>query len=67
VLDQNGATALPAVPKDRMCAQVYGGPETATITGSWRGQPVTSRLSRVNGCETSRWSALEGLLPKAGA
>jgi hypothetical protein len=24
-------------------------------------------LSRVNGCETSRWSALEGLLPKAGA
>lgn len=62
-LEQNGATALPAVPRDRSCTQVYGGPETATITGVWKGQPVRSRLSRADGCEISRWNALAGLLP----
>jgi hypothetical protein len=67
VLEQRGATALPAVPKDQMCTQVFGGPETATITGTWRGKPVMSRLSRINGCEISRWNALNGLLPKPGA
>jgi hypothetical protein len=67
VLTERGATALPPVPKDRMCSQVYGGPETATITGTWQGKTVRSRLSRVNGCETSRWNALVGLLPRPGA
>jgi hypothetical protein len=64
VLKEKGAEALPAVPKGRMCTQIYGGPQTATITGTWLGKPVSSRLSRVNGCETSRWQALVGLLPK---
>ena len=67
VLAEHGATALPPVPKDRRCSQVYGGPETATITGRWQGRPVLSRLSRVDGCETSRWNALVGLLPRPGA
>ena len=31
-------SALNPVPKDRMCAQVYGGPEKATVTGTWRGR-----------------------------
>lgn len=66
-LEQHGERALPAVPKDRSCIQVYGGPETATITGTWRGQPVLSRLSRVDGCEISRWDALLGLLPPGGS
>lgn len=67
VLQEKAAQALPPVPKGRMCTQIYGGPQTATITGTWLGKPVSSRLSRVNGCETSRWQALVGLLPKAGA
>jgi len=66
VLDENGASALPRVPAGRQCAQVYAGPETATITGTWQGRPVTSRLSRTNSCESGRWKALEGLLPKGG-
>lgn len=66
-LAKNGGTALPAVPKDKVCSQRYGGSLTATIIGSWRGQPVRSQLSLVNGCEISRWKALEGLLPGAGA
>lgn len=66
-LEANGATALPAVPKDRICTQVYGGSQTATITGTWRGARVQSRLSLRNGCEIARWKMLEGLLPQAGS
>ena len=66
-LEANGATALPAVPKDRICTQVYGGSQTATITGTWRGARVRSRLSLRNGCEIARWKMLEGLLPQAGS
>lgn len=66
-LDAHGAAALPPVAKDRMCTQIYGGPETATITGTWRGQPVLSTFSLKNGCEIARWKLLAGLLPSAGS
>ena len=66
VLAQNGERALPPVPKGRICTQIYGGPETATITGTWNGRVVLSTLSRRNGCEIGRWEALVGLLPRAG-
>jgi hypothetical protein len=63
VLTEHGDQALPAVSGDTACTQIYGGPETATITGTWRGRPVNSSFSRVNGCEIARWTALTGLLP----
>jgi hypothetical protein len=66
VLAANGGRALPPVPPDMACTQIYGGPETAHITGTWRGQPVESRLSRQNGCEIARWRALAGFLPRGG-
>ena len=66
-LETNGAAALPAVPKDKACTQIYGGPETATITGTWKGQPVMSRFARNDGCEISRWKLMEGLLPPGGS
>lgn len=59
-------TALKPIPKDRVCAQVYGGPEKATITGRWRGEDVFSVLSRTDSCQTARWDALVGLLPTGG-
>jgi hypothetical protein len=65
-LAENGEKALPPVPKDMMCTQVYGGPEKATITGTWRGTQVLATLTKTNGCEISRWQALSGLLPKTG-
>lgn len=58
--------ALQPVPPDRACTEQYGGPDRATITGTWRGKPVNSILSRTNGCEIGRWDALAGLLPRAG-
>lgn len=46
------------VPADMACTQVYGGPETATITGTWRGEPVDAAYRRTDGCEIARWTAL---------
>jgi hypothetical protein len=66
-LAKNGERALPPVPKNLSCTQVYGGDQTATVSGTWRGKPVNSRFSLVNGCEISRWKALVGLLPPVGA
>ena len=66
-LAKNGETALPPVPKDRMCTQQYGGPEKATVTGTWRGTPVSATFSKTNGCEIGRWRSLAGLLPAPGA
>ncbi len=59
--------ALQPVPPDRACTEQYGGPDTAAITGTWRGRPVNALLSRTNGCEISRWDQLAGLLPRAAA
>jgi hypothetical protein len=67
VLETNGAAALPPVPKDKACTQIYGGPETATITGTWQGNQVTSRFARNDGCQISRWKLMEGLLPRGGS
>jgi Subtilisin inhibitor-like len=62
-LDAKGATALLPVPKDQMCTMVYGGPEKASVEGTWRGTPVSTTFDRSNGCEIARWAALAGLLP----
>jgi hypothetical protein len=65
-LTAKGRTAIPPVAKDVMCTQIYGGPQTAKITGTWQGQPVNATFSRHNGCEITRWKALTGLLPATG-
>ena len=50
------------VPADQMCTQIYGGPETATVRGTWQGERVDASFSRQNGCEIARWDAAAGLL-----
>lgn len=65
-LDQLAAdrrTPFAPVPATMMCTMQYGGPATAHITGVWRGQPVDATFRRTNGCEISRWGALEPVLP----
>lgn len=66
VLGAEGLEALPPSPQDAICTQQYGGPQKAKITGTWRGNTVSSEISRENGCEIARWTALLGLLPPAG-
>lgn len=65
-LEDHGAQALPPVAKDRVCTQVYGGPEVATVQGTWHGRPVLTTFSRTDGCQIGRWNALAALLPPVG-
>lgn len=48
------------------CTQQFGGPETATVSGTLRGESVDARFSRENGCEISRWEDVAALLGAAG-
>ena len=66
-LSVGGARSLPPVPADRACTQIYGGPQTARITGTWAGKAVDATLSRTDGCQIARWDGLSGLLPAGGA
>ena len=48
--------------KDRMCTQIYGGPETARVTGTIDGEKVDRRFTRTNGCEVADFTAAAALL-----
>jgi hypothetical protein len=51
------------IAADVMCTEIYGGPQTAHITGRWQGEPVDLELSRVDGCHISQWDSLGPVLP----
>ncbi|MCQ4084495.1 subtilase-type protease inhibitor [Streptomyces sp. RB6PN25] len=55
------------VPRDQMCSMIYGGPQTARVTGYWHGVHVDQRYDRVNGCEIDRWRQMEPVLPAPAA
>lgn len=61
-LAKNGAPFAPA--RKSPCTFIYGGPETATVTGTWQGQKVNTTFSRKNGCELDRWTRAGDLLPE---
>jgi hypothetical protein len=68
VLTEHAQTQL-LTPPPPLCTQaspsIYGGPETAQITGTWQGKPVDTLVTRTDGCQIARWNALAGLLPAA--
>jgi hypothetical protein len=45
-----------------MCSQIYGGPQTARVTGTFRGSVVSAAFNRVGGCEIARWTRVSFLL-----
>ncbi|GLW64723.1 hypothetical protein Arub01_29670 [Actinomadura rubrobrunea] len=49
------------VPKDQICTEIYGGPQVATVKGTWRGRQVDAGFNRKNGCEMHRWDQVEPL------
>ena len=51
------------LPADTMCTQLFGGPQTAHVTGRWAGEPVDLQLSRTDGCRIAQWDRLGPLLP----
>jgi hypothetical protein len=46
------------VKQGMMCPMIYAGPQTATIQGTWHGKHVNATFSRVDGCQTERWSRI---------
>lgn len=54
------------VPRGAMCTEIYGGPQTATVTGTLRGEPVNAQFRRTDGCEIARWDEHAVLLVEAG-
>lgn len=58
VLDEAGASIFEPVPGDQACTMVFGGPQTATVSGTYRGRPVDAEFDRADGCEIERWETL---------
>lgn len=50
-------------PRDRACTLVFGGPQTALVTGRFRGERVRRRFSRTDGCAIADWEEAVPLLP----
>ena len=57
------AAPFAPVPRDRLCSQVYGGPQVARVRGIFRGRRVDAAFSRTNGCQTARWNRVAFLFP----
>ena len=57
-----GIKSMAPTPSDTMCTEIYGGPETATVSGSWSKKKIRATFSRINGCEISRWEKISLLL-----
>ena len=50
------------VPSQTACTEIFGGPETATVSWVLDGEPVEAELSRANGCEIERFDHFMPLL-----
>ena len=57
-LDAAGAKVFEPVAKDQACTQLYGGPQTATVKGTYQGDDIDADFARTNGCEIDRWEQL---------
>lgn len=64
-VDALDASVFEPTPANVACTQQYGGPETAKVTGTFRGEPVDARFSRENGCQIARWEDAAPLLEAA--
>ncbi len=58
-----GASLFEPTPAGMSCAELYGGPQQARVTGSVSGQKVDARFSRSDGCEIARWDAVASFVP----
>ena len=51
------------VPDGSVCTEIYGGPQTARVTGTFRGRRIWVVFRRTNGCEIDRWNRHAFLFP----
>ena len=57
---------LAPVPRWTTCAQAYGGPGTARVTGELRGVRVSAEFDLTDACEIARWRRNAALLGAPG-
>ena len=57
---------LDPVPPRMACAEIYGGPGTARVTGELRGVRVSAEFNLTNACEIARWRRNAALLGAPG-
>ena len=50
------------IPGDIACTEQFGGPQTAQVSGVWRGDVVDMQFSRVDGCRIAQW---DGRAPRS--
>ncbi|MDZ7578041.1 MAG: SSI family serine proteinase inhibitor [Candidatus Nanopelagicales bacterium] len=63
----DGDDPFQPVDPETICAAVFSGAQTATVTGTWNGKQVDTKFKRTNSCETARWDAALPLLAFTGA
>ena len=51
---------------DQACTMQFGGPETATVTGSVDGTEVNAKFNRTDGCQIAQWDAASVILGASG-
>ncbi len=57
---------IAGVPGDRLCTEIYGGPQLAEISGTLDDDSVDTTVDRANGCGIDDWDRLLSvLLPSA--
>jgi len=55
------------VPRDAVCTEIYGGPQTARVVGKLDGRRLWASFRRTNGCHIARWQRVSPwLLPPGG-
>ena len=65
--DDNARARLVAgAPAQRVCTQLYGGPQQAQVTGRISGRAVDVTVTRADGCGVADWSLLQPLLGPPG-
>jgi len=50
------------VPPGTIATTIYGGPQTATVIGTYRGRPVDTTFCRTDGAQIHRWNQVAPLL-----
>jgi hypothetical protein len=63
-VDQLDPEAFEPTPPETACTQQYGGPETARVTGTLRGERIDAEFSREDGCAIARWDAVVPVLDR---
>lgn len=60
------ADPFAGTPPGQACTDLYGGPQRATVSGTYLGRAIQASFNRVDGCNIARWDSLAALLGSRG-